>query len=109
MDRKMPVRSMKVELDGDYTGWWVNVRTNPPAGALADAAAAFPQDTELKPEDLVTLVPALYDILALVLTSWNFVDENGKDIPIDGLKLLPIDLLVLTATKVLEAITKPVG
>lgn len=104
--RTMPIKTVRLELDGDYAGWWVDIRSNPPVGLLLDAVTTFQIAQADTPENFQAILPPIYDMLMLVITVWNFVDEKGKDLPTspDGLKKLPIDLLVGLAAKVQEVI-----
>lgn len=127
--RTMPVKTRRIELDGDFKGWWVDIRTNPPVGLLLDALIAFQQAREApfeqsepneQPEHeegeestsdegttpLSELMPPIYDMLMLTIKVWNFVDEQGVDIPttLEGIKQIPLDLLMLVAARVQGAI-----
>lgn len=101
--RTMPVKTRRIELKGEYKGWFADIRTNPPVGLLLDAITAFHAADK---EDLDQLMPPIYDLLGLTINAWNFVDDKGKDIPAtrEGLKLVPIDLLMVLAAKVQEAV-----
>lgn len=103
MKRVMPVKTKRIELEGEYDGWWYEIRTNPPVGPLIDAIGAFEGANK---EKLAEILPAIYTLLELTIHTWNFVDEKGKDLPAnkDGIKKLPIDLLMLTAEKSQEAV-----
>ena len=99
----MPIKTVRIELGGEYQGWWADIRTNPPVGLLIDAIAAFEKADH---EEIGEIMPPIYDMLELTVNAWNFVDEKGKDIPAtrDGLKRTPIDLLMILANKVQEAV-----
>lgn len=103
MGRKMPVKTRRIELEGDYKDWWVDVRINPPVGLLFDSIAIFESANK---ENIKEVLPPIYDILGLVIHQWNFVDEKGKDLPAtkEGTKKLSIDILMLLTTKVIEVI-----
>ena len=62
--RRMPVRTTRIELDGDYEGWWVEMRTNPPLAAF----------DELNSGDFARMRKTL----ASLIVDWNFVDEEGE-------------------------------
>ena len=100
---KIPIKTKRIELDGDYEGGWVDIRTNPPAGELLDNIVAI---QGVNQEDIKELLPPIYGILGMVITAWNFTDTKNKDLPCDikGLKTLPVDLLVLLVTKIQEAL-----
>lgn len=66
--RKMPVKIDKVNLTGDYEGWWFVARLNP------------------KMELFNMLMRGTYDGMVTVLSEltvgeWNFVDEDGQALP----------------------------
>ena len=100
---KIPIKTKRIELDGDYEGGWVDIRTNPPAGELLDYITAI---EEANQGDIKELLPPIYGTLGMAIIAWNFTDTKNKDLPceIKSLKALPIDLLVLLTTKVQEAI-----
>ena len=81
------VRTARLELGGDYEGWWVVMRVNPPLQVWEGFSSG---DTER------------YDsALAALVIDWNFVDDDGQPLalPKDGLdwSSAPFDLkLVLT-------------
>lgn len=101
--RSMPIKTTRIELGGEYKGWWADIRTNPSVGLLIDAITTFERADK---EEIGEIMPPIYDMLDLTVNSWNFVDEKGKDIPVtlDGLKRVPIDLLMVLANKVQEAV-----
>lgn len=101
---KIPIKTKRIELDGDYDGGWVDIRVNPPAGELLDYVSVISGSQEQG--DMEKLVPPIYGFLGMTIQSWNFTDVKDKDLPCDmkGLKLLPVDLLVLLTTKIQEAI-----
>jgi hypothetical protein len=66
--RQQPSRlSERVELGGDYEGWWVRFQMNVPMGALED----------LDSQDVTRVFAALGEIVV----ESNFVDRHGE--PID--------------------------
>jgi hypothetical protein len=103
MGRKLPIKTKRIELTGEYEGWWADVRTNPPVGPLLDAITAFESANK---EKIGEIIPAIYDMLELIVHKWNFVDEKGKDLPFnrDSLRKLPLEVLVLLAQKSQEEI-----
>lgn len=89
--RRMPVKTRRVDLDGEFEGWWAVLRTNAPFGlflALSELQGAG--------EDGVQAFAALADLLPKLITEWNFVDEAGEPIPCDkdGMRRIPTDLLM---------------
>jgi hypothetical protein len=93
----MPVRSAPIELEGSYEGWTAMVRVNMPVvqynvlfgGSWAERFGA----------------------LAEVVLEWNFVDDEGMEIPItpDGMELLPLDLLQDLLRRIDEAVAAPLA
>lgn len=88
--RRMPVKTRRVDLDGEYEGWWAVLRVNAPFGlflALSELQSG---------EDGVQAFAALADLLPKLITEWNFVDEAGEPIPCDkdGMRRIPTDLLM---------------
>jgi len=100
---KIPIKTKRIELDGDYEGGWIDIRTNPPAGELLDHITAI---QEANQEDIKGLLPPIYGVLEMTILAWNFTDTKDSDLPCDikGLKTLPVDLLVLLVTKIQEAL-----
>lgn len=99
--RKMPIRSRTITLDGDYAGWWIKVRTNVPAGRWRDAYAPMKELIDMDEEEIrldqhwmAKYNDAAAMLLAACLLDWNFVDEEGEDIPArpDSIDLLPNEL-----------------
>ena len=81
------VRTGRVELGGDYEGWYATMRTNPTVSVWEDFASG---DNERFDEALKILV-----------LDWNFVDDQGQPLPLpnEGLdwRAAPFDLkLALT-------------
>lgn len=107
MDKKIPVKTVRVTLDGEYAGWWFDVRTNPPVGVLLDRIAAFESADK---ENLQEFVPAIYGLLELMICGWNFKDERGKALALDtdGLRKISLDLLILMGGKVPDVITEAI-
>jgi len=106
--RALPVTTEKVKLDGAYEGWEFDMRTNIPFGSFCDSIA----ELESTPNnDILKVKESLYNILAMLLISWNFVDEKGEPIPCnkEGFNLVPFDLLnltILTARSIVETVPK---
>jgi hypothetical protein len=99
MPDKMPVKTRRFILTADYDGWWCDIRVNPPLGLYLEKMNALQIADSSKPE---IVAPPLYDLLNMIIIAWNFTDENGQALPlgIDGLKQLPLDLLVAIGAKV---------
>lgn len=78
--QRMPVKIRRVELDGDYAGWWADMHVNPPI------------DTILQMEGSAL---NLFEQLPKLIRAWNFGDPEGQPLPLtpEGLRALPDDLL----------------
>jgi hypothetical protein len=90
------VRTVEIALDGDYEGWSASMRINPPMRIM----------DELRSGD----IPRYRAALAEVISAWNFVDDEGRPLPLpkDGIEwdALPFDLesrLVLAYGRAIEA------
>lgn len=91
MLEKMPVKSKTFEVKG--YGWEYEARVNPPLGVFLEKLEVLQTANKA---DMNKLVSAMYDILEMMLLTWNFKDEAGGDLPAnrEGLKKLPFDLLM---------------
>ena len=95
-DLKMPIRTRRVEMDGDYAGFWADVRINVP---LASLEALSNSDD-------------IYPTMATIVRDWNFVDEAGRSIPLDvnGLRnSVPLDLFRMLQRKWSDALKNPLA
>jgi hypothetical protein len=92
--RKMPIRISKFDLDGDFTGWWFNARTNFPMSFVE----------EMQSQDMDRMAKAL----SLIIIDWNFVDENGEDLGNPTQEIikneLPIELVGLITTALVSKV-----
>lgn len=128
--RKLPVYSRQVDLNGVWQGWSFKARINPRFGEFLQNVKALqvledrlrlvseaekPEDPKVqeehkKEEGQMTLgmMEAMYNLMEPLIVSWNFVDEEGGDLPSnrEGLEALPFDLLDLICDKAVEAITQ---
>lgn len=92
--RRMPVKTRRVDLDGDFVGWWAKVRTNAPFGLflkLTNMGGNFGEDSTKAANamgELLALLPQL-------VSEWNFVDTEGEPLPCDatGMQQLPMELI----------------
>lgn len=96
MSPKLPIRTAHCELQGDYAGFWLEIRANPPLRVLEDFA----------PGDFGRQIAALAELTR----ASNFVDEH--DAPIDlttvaGWREMPSDLLNEVAARITEVLTLP--
>lgn len=83
--RKMIIRTARVELDGEYEGWWFEARTS----ITVDEIEAMMAEND---------IPSTKARLDNVIIEWNYVDEYGKPLEknIRGLGKLTKELLELT-------------
>lgn len=65
--RKMPIRSKEITLNGDWAGWTFTGRTNPTMATLDDLISGN--------------YGRIIDALDKLVSSWNFVDEEGQPLP----------------------------
>lgn len=105
--RRMPVKTRRVALDGEYAGWWVTVRTNAPFGLFLSMTQLNTSSEADQSAALVTMV----ELLPKMIHSWNFVDEDGLDLPCDmaGMRALPMDLINQLFAAIGEGETVPKG
>ena len=88
MERKQPVKTKPIALDGEYAGWECTVRTNPPLKAFGDVASGN--------------FDRIITGLAAIIKAWNFVDEEGGLLPPPStttISELPLDLATAVANK----------
>lgn len=87
--RRMPIKTKRIDLDGDYAGWHATVRSNAPLGVFLGLT-----QVDTSGNGLAALGEVINSLPALVL-AWNFVDEDGDAIPVTvaGCRKLPLDLL----------------
>jgi hypothetical protein len=83
--RRLPVAYATVQLDGEYEGWWAEVRTNPRYSTI----------------EMLSDPVRVYEGIAEIVKRWNFVDEEGQEIPAtaDGCKVMPVDLGLILIQK----------
>ena len=93
--RVMPVKVEKIDLTGDYEGWFCHVRTNPPMKVFE----AF--------QDSGNMVGMREAVGSILREPWNFVDEQGEPFtgppdeegkptavdPIEAARELPLELV----------------
>lgn len=96
MPPKFTVRSKRYELEGDYEGFWIEIRTNPPMRVYEEFSSG--------------VMSQLYGALALMTLASNMVDEH--DAPVDlttveGWRSMPKDLLEQTADRIITSMTVP--
>lgn len=104
--RKMPVRTQRIELAGEFEGWDFTGRINPKMSTLDDISSG--------------IFRRITAGLAEVVLDWNFVDENGAPLPSPAqlreagqdqaaveaaVGELPLDLTMAVAKAISEAIT----
>ncbi|HET7183002.1 MAG TPA: hypothetical protein VFI15_12290, partial [Candidatus Limnocylindrales bacterium] len=88
--RRMPVRTQRIDLDGDFDGWWFECRVNVPAGTLLLLAGVTEGDAAA-----LANLSCVLNFLAAIVVGWNFVDEDGADLPVGraGCDRLPPELV----------------
>jgi hypothetical protein len=97
--KRLPVRHEHIELDGDWEGWSFTARVSLGMGEfteLMERISPLRRDTEAKPEEIGAALRYSVEYLRRVVISWDFVDEDGGDLPLDDLeswKKLPIQLV----------------
>lgn len=94
--RRLPVRTARVELDGDYAGYWAVVRLNMPCKFYEELAEG-------------TTLARRRELWAPYIHEWNFTDEAGDDLPIsaESLGALPLEMFKLFTDAVNEAMEAP--
>lgn len=96
MTAKLPVRVARIALTGEYEGFWLDVRMNPPMRVFEEFAS----------QDIARVIAAL----ALMTRASNLVDE--KDQPVDlstvaGWGEMSADLLAEVAERLRDAMSSP--
>lgn len=89
--RRMPVRTITVALQGDYEGFTVTMRSNPPLRTFTEIQSNA--DFE-----------SLRKIVATLVIDWNFVDEEGQPIPTGDFDSISIELFGLIIQQYLSTI-----
>lgn len=90
--RRMPVRTVRVELEGDYADFSLTMRSNPPLRVFTEMQS----NTEFA---------TLRETLRSLIVDWDFVDDEGKALAVGDLDALPLDLFGMLITSYLNAIT----
>lgn len=90
--KKLQIKHETLKLTDDYEGWEFTARVNPPLWVVMDISSG----------EISRIVPAM----AKMITAWNFVDEDGTPIECseEGLKQLPIDLMMKLASAFSEKV-----
>lgn len=89
--RRMPIRTARVQLEGDYADFSLKMRSNPPLRVFTEiqANADF---------------PTLRSLITELIVDWDFVDDQGVAIPVGDLQAIPIDLFGQIVTRYLQTI-----
>jgi hypothetical protein len=97
----MPVKYRRVPLEGDYEGWWVEVRTNAPL-------ASFLALTRLSEESGLEAYEALLATMPRLVVNWDVADEEGEPLPCnaEGFQRVPGDLLLQIIRLASSALTE---
>lgn len=93
--RKMPVKTADLKLDGEWEGWNFTARTNAPISVFSDIAS----------QDFERIVKGL----SRVVLKWNFVNEEGTPYgnpTRENIADLPLDLVTSIANAFVEELTK---
>lgn len=90
--RRMPVRTVSVELEDDYADFSLTMRSNPPLRTFTDmqSNADF---------------AVLRETVKSLIVDWDFVDDQGQPITVGDMEALPIDLFGMIITRYLTTIT----
>jgi hypothetical protein len=89
--RRMPVRTQRIQLEGDYADFSLVMRSNPPLRVFTGIQAN---------QDFATL----RDIMHELIIDWDFVDENGAVLPVGDLEAVSIDLFGMIVTRYLATV-----
>lgn len=112
--RKMPIKLERVYFDGEYEGWWADIRVNAPFGSFMDMLDLLGGDDDESNERALRAAQAMRELvksLPALVKSWNFVDEMGEPLPCDmtGFRQLSRDLIMLLVNKANAGPTVPKG
>ena len=90
--RKLPVRTTRVDLDGDYAGYWATMRLNPRRSTIDGLSSG-----ETRPA---------CEALAKLIVAWNVTDEEGRPLEVtpDEVYDLPDEMLAIVIRKYLDAV-----
>lgn len=89
--RRMPIRTTRVQLEGDYADFSLVMRANPPLRIFTTIQQNQDFDT-------------LRRILGELIVEWDFVDDEGAPIPTGELDAISIDLFGMIVTRYLATI-----
>jgi len=94
--RRLPVKTARVELDGDYAGFYAVARLNMPCRFFMELSAA---------ENMAQR----QEIWAPYILEWNILDDDGADLPVsaESLAALPLDMFRMLIDKINEAMEAP--
>ena len=95
VNRRVIVKAKTVDLSGEYSGWWVRFRTNPPLGVWMEAMNLISSYDDEDPSTLNNSFKGMVRMLSSLVLDWNIADEEGQYVPItdDGIMKLPLDIL----------------
>lgn len=86
-------------LPEPYSGWWITARTNPPLGVwLKKVSRLLALEGESDINSIMEGLDCMFDAIAFVAVDWNYVDEDGNELPCneEAVRNLPSDILGLT-------------
>lgn len=93
---KIPIRTARIDLDGDYAGIWVEARTNPPMRAYEEMSSGE--------------LPRMYGALGQIMRGSNLTDEEDRPLDVrdpETWRDVPLDLIKAIADKWTEAVNLP--
>ncbi len=91
--RRMPVRTITIDFEGDYAGFAVMMRSNPPLRTFTEIQANSDFDS-------------LRKIMTTLVLEWNFVDEDGQPIETGEFEAIPVELFAQLVQRYLGAIVE---
>ena len=93
--KKLPIRIKEIPLNGDWAGWNLVARVNPPLRIVGDILSGN--------------IDRITEALAEVIKSWDFVDEEGEPLGEPSaatISELPIDLIKAVSNAFSEEVQK---
>lgn len=89
------VTTLRVDLNGRYSGWWAECDDDPDGAFLADLSA-FVTTGQFGPT---------WEALLRVVVNWNFTDKQGQPVAVDaeGVRKVPARALLALAKSYMQA------
>jgi hypothetical protein len=88
---RMPRRTIKIELEDDYEGFWIDMWSNPPLRLFMEM-----QDT--------SDFDKLKEVIRKLIVDWNLVDFDGELIPVGEIEDVSMDLIGQIITRYMNDI-----